>query len=241
VTVATLPRNSIRLRGRSLLAFVLAPEAPLSGWIQHLDDWLARSPGFFAGRPVLLDVTGLKLDRNGLAGLLSDLRARDIRIMGVEGTNSKWLELGMPPPVSRDRQAGMAEILEGATRAAMAAPGRGGGAALVIDGQVRSGQSIIHTEGDVTVTGSISSGAEVIAAGSIHVYGALRGRAIAGTDGNATARIFCNRLEAEFLGIDGIYSTADEMDPNIRGQRVQAWIDGEELKIAPLNRNKEGR
>lgn len=242
MTVATLPRNSIRLRGRSLLAFVLAPDAPLDQWMRNLDDWLVRSPGFFTGRPVLLDVTGLRLDRAGLADLLTKLRERSIRIMGVEGTNAAWLEFGMPPAVSRDRQEGMAEILEGAMRANMdskSCPATG--TPLIIDGPVRSGQSIIHPEGDVTVTGAISSGAEVIAAGSIHVYGAIRGRAIAGSAGSAAARIFCNRLEAEYLGIDGIYRTADEMDPHIRGQRVQAWIDGEQLMIAPLNRNQEGR
>jgi septum site-determining protein MinC len=242
VTVAALPRNSIRLRGRSLLAFVLAPEAPLDQWMRNLDDWLARSPGFFTGRPVLLDVTGLRLDRADLAVLLTELRDRSIRIMGVEGADAAWLELGMPPAVNRDRQAGMAEILEGAMRANMDSKnGPANSAPLIVDGPVRSGQSIIHPDGDVTVTGAISSGAEVIAAGSIHVYGALRGRAIAGSAGNAVARIFCNRLEAEYLGIDGHYCTADEMDPHIRGQRVQAWVDGEELKIAPLNRNQEGR
>ena len=67
----------------------------------------------------------------------------------------------------------------------------------------------------MTVVGSVASGAEVVAGGSIHVYGTLRGRAIAGSTGNADARIFCRKLEAELLAIDGLYRTADDMEPRI--------------------------
>ena len=75
-------------------------------------------------------------------------------------------------------------------------------ASLMIEDPVRSGQSVVFIEGDVTVLGSVGSGAEIIAGGSIHVYGALRGRALAGVTGNARARIFCHRVEAELLAID---------------------------------------
>jgi septum site-determining protein MinC len=77
---------------------------------------------------------------------------------------------------------------------------------------VRSGQSIFFPEGDVTIVGSVASGAEVVAGGSIHVYGTLRGRAMAGTAGNASARIFCSKLEAELIAIDGYYKTAEDME-----------------------------
>jgi septum site-determining protein MinC len=100
---------------------------------------------------------------------------------------------------------------------------------------VRSGQSLIFPEGDLTILGSVASGSEVVAGGSIHVYGTLRGRAIAGSSGNAHARIFCNRLEAELIAIDGLYRTADEMDPQFRGRPVQAWLDGETMSMATLS------
>lgn len=241
MTVAAQLRNSIRLRGRSLLAFVLSPEAPLDKWLKDLDDWIAGSPGFFAGRPVLLDVSGLKLDREALAKLLADLKARDVRIIGVEGANAAWLKLCMPPALSRDRQAGMAEILDGATSRTGAGAESSSGGTLLIDGPVRSGRQVVHPGGDVVVTGSVASGAEVIAGGSIHVYGTLRGRAIAGTAGNAGARIFCNALEAEFLGIDGVCRAADENDREHRGKAVHVRLAGDRLKIAPINRSKEGR
>jgi len=70
---------------------------------------------------------------------------------------------------------------------------------------VRSGQSVIFPEGDVTVLGSVGSGAEIVAGGSIHIYGTLRGRAMAGVNGNPAARIYCQKIEAELLAIDGYY------------------------------------
>jgi septum site-determining protein MinC len=106
---------------------------------------------------------------------------------------------------------------------------------LLLDSPVRSGQSIVFPEGDVTVVGSVSSGAEIVAGGSIHVYGTLRGRAMAGINGNSAARIYCQRIEAELLAIDGFYRTAEEFDAALRNRPAQAWLEGETLRITPLN------
>ncbi len=106
---------------------------------------------------------------------------------------------------------------------------------LMISEPVRSGQSIIFPEGDVTIVGSVASGAEVIAGGSIHIYGALRGRAMAGSLGNASARIFCKKLEAELLAIDGVYKVAEDIDPKLRGQAVQLWLENDTIKADKLN------
>ena len=99
---------------------------------------------------------------------------------------------------------------------------------------VRSGQSVIFPEGDVTIVGSVASGAEIVAGGSIHVYGTLRGRAMAGTMGNATARIFCRKLEAELIAIDGFYKTAEDMEPGLRGRAVQIWLEGDKIVAGTL-------
>jgi septum site-determining protein MinC len=106
---------------------------------------------------------------------------------------------------------------------------------LQLENPVRSGQSVVFLDGDVTVIGSVASGAEIVAGGSIHVYGTLRGRAIAGAVGDARARIFCGKLEAELLAIDGLYKAADAMDERLRGQAVQVWLEGDVLKTAPLH------
>jgi len=104
----------------------------------------------------------------------------------------------------------------------------------MIDCPVRSGQSIIFPEGDVTVVGSVSSGAEIIAGGSIHVYGTLRGRAIAGSMGDNRARIYCRKLEAELLAIDGLYQTAEDMDSQFRGRAVQVRLKGDAITMESL-------
>jgi septum site-determining protein MinC len=91
---------------------------------------------------------------------------------------------------------------------------------------------VIFNEGDVTVVGSVASGAEIIAGGSIHVYGALRGRAIAGVSGQSGARIYCRKLEAELLAIDGLYKTAEEIDPGLWGRPAQARLEGDAMLIS---------
>jgi septum site-determining protein MinC len=104
----------------------------------------------------------------------------------------------------------------------------------LIETPIRSGQTVIFPNGDVTVLGSVASGSEIVAGGSIHVYGTLRGRAMAGSQGNDRARIFCRSNEAELLAINGFYRTAEEWDDEIRSQPVQSWLEDGVLMIAPL-------
>jgi len=263
--VAIQQRKSLRFRGRSFMALVFAPEPPLEEWLAELDEWSKRSPGYFVGRPIILDVSALPIDKEGLAKLIADLHARDVRIMGVEGAKASWLGLGMPPLVGSGRASGttVADLADipppavtqasapqaaapadekaeapaaAAMEAAMQAPEPAPHpASLVHDSPVRSGQSVIFPQGDLTILGSVASGSEVVAGGSIHIYGSLRGRAIAGSSGNAEARIFCHKLEAELIAIDGLYRTADEIDPQFRGRPVQAWLEGETMAIAALS------
>lgn len=107
-------------------------------------------------------------------------------------------------------------------------------APLVIDAPVRSGQTIV-SEGDITVIGSVASGADVIAGGSIHIYGMVRGRVMAGAYGDARARIFCHRLEAELLAVGGFYMTAEQIDAKLRRQAVQAWLEDNKIKLAKFD------
>ena len=108
-------------------------------------------------------------------------------------------------------------------------------ASLLVGHSVRSGQSIAFENGDITIIGSVASGAEVVAGGSIHVYGALRGRAIAGLSGNSSARIFCSKLNAELVAIDGVYQTAEDMPPDRIGMPSCAWLDGDLMRITPID------
>jgi septum site-determining protein MinC len=236
VTVAVRPQPGLNFRARSLLAFVLAPEAPLDQWLAELDSWLARSPDFFAAKPVMLDLGGLDVDRERYETFIADLAARHVRIMAVEGAGPACLQVGLPPLVTGGRPANVARL----DQAPPPIEEKKGDApphpvSLIVDEPVRSGQSIFHPDGDVIVTRSVASGAEIIAGGSIHIYGTLRGRAMAGVNGAAGARIFCRRLEAELIAIAGAYMTADAMEPNLLGQAVQAQLAGDEMTISVLD------
>jgi septum site-determining protein MinC len=242
--------RSIRIKGRSFLAVVLSPEAPLDDWVVKLDDLATRSAGFFLERPVVLDITDLKIDKKQLKVLLAQLAERNVRIMGLEGARPSFIEPGMPPAMKGGRPAADVEVpnREGVAVAVASeslasepvapivqvADIRPTAPSIVIREPVRSGQSVIFPEGDITIVGSVASGAEVIAGGSVHVYGTLRGRVMAGSLGNGSARIFCRKLEAELLSIDGIYTTADELSPELQGQSVHLWLDGDEIKAQRL-------
>lgn len=105
---------------------------------------------------------------------------------------------------------------------------------LVHDKPVRSGQQVYARGRDLILTKLVANGAEVIADGSIHVYGALRGRALAGAQGDASARIYCHEFHAELVSIAGQYRVFENMPDELRGQRVQAWLDGDKLVVQKL-------
>ncbi|QKX00243.1 septum formation inhibitor MinC [Agrobacterium sp. CGMCC 11546] len=234
-------QRSIRIKGRSFLAVVLSPESPVDQWLERLDDLAARSAGFFLSRPVVLDVSELSLDKAGLKELLAALRERNVGIMGIEGVRPSMIEPGMPPSLKGGKPASDVEVEPVAVAAELPEdkPHASGEVravvqSLVVNEPVRSGQSIMFPEGDVTVIGSVASGAEIIAGGSVHIYGALRGRAMAGSLGNVSARIFCRKLEAELLAIDGVYKVAEDIDDKLRGQPVQLWLENDTIKAAKL-------
>ena len=159
--------------------------------------------------------------------------------MALEGTKADQFGPSLPPVLKRGRGAagGETALTPSSDKRAAAArpPKRQEPSSLLIESPIRSGQSVIFPNGDVTVLGSVASGAEVVAGGSIHVYGALRGRAMAGSMGNPRARIFCSKNEAELVSIDGYYRTAEEMDARLRSRPVQCWLENRVLTIAALD------
>jgi septum site-determining protein MinC len=226
--IAKATRQSFRMRGRSYVALTFCPVVPIAGWLEEIDATLARSPGFFVGKPVVLDLSAVDLSQSGIAHLIKSLEQRNIRILGIEGVDAAHLTTSMPPLLTGGRHC---LLVQNEPKKAEAKPKP---ISLLLESPVRSGQSIF-CEGDVTVLGSVSSGAEIVAGGSIHVYGALRGRAMAGFSGNAAARIFCQRIEAELLAIDGYYQTAEEIDVALRNRPAQAWLEGTIMKITSLS------
>ncbi|MGZ3274160.1 MAG: septum site-determining protein MinC [Caulobacteraceae bacterium] len=231
---------TVRLRGRNVLALVLAPEFPMSDWFAAFDRQLGAAPGFFADRPIVADLRPVMAEGGPQAiGLVLDtLALRDLKLIGVEGVEARHLA-GTPWERLATRLHGREAAVE--TPDAEAAPSEPvepeapAQTSLLIDRPVRSGQSVVFAEGDVTVVGSVSSGAEVLAGGSIHVYGALRGRAIAGLRAGAGARIFCRKLEAELVGVDQLYRTAEHWGPGLHGRAVQVMCDRGALRLSAFD------
>ena len=252
----------IRFKGRSFPVFTLEPEAPVDGWLEGLDALLAQSPSFFARKSIVLDLAKLELEQAQISDLVKKLHERAVRVMGVSGVDPAWASDDLPPILSgcrspaeesaekaedgkpnADASTAVSEAEKSASQEKLDADDKSGSdrappvpvAPLVIVEPVRSGQAIYHPHGDVTVVGSVASGAEIMAGGSVHIYGTLRGRVMAGAYGEKRARIFCRRLEAELISVCGVYLTADEIAANVHRQPIQAWLENETVKIARLD------
>lgn len=232
----------IRFWNRSFMALVLAPEFPMADWFAALDARLATAPAFFASKPIVVDLTSAALavavaggDARAAASIvLEGLEARGLKAVGVEGVDpavlagTPWAGLSAAPR-GRNAPAAPEPAAEVETALELSAGG------LLIDRPIRSGQSVVYEAGDVTIVGSVASGAEVIAGGSIHVYGPLRGRAIAGLRAGEGARIFCRRLEAELVGVDRLYRTAEHWGVGLHGRAVQVRCDRGGLRLSALD------
>jgi septum site-determining protein MinC len=226
--IAQPTHQLVRLRGRSYVAFVFCPVVPIANWLAEIDASISHSPGFFIGKPVVLDLSAVDLSQAAIAHLIKSLEQRNIRVLGIEGVDADRLSSSMPPLLKGGRPC---VLKQNEPRKPEAKPKP---ASLLLQSSVRSGQSVF-TEGDVTILGSVGSGAEIVAGGSIHIYGTLRGRAMAGAYGNSAARIYCQKIEAELVAIDGRYQTAEEIDATMCDRPVQVWLDDDIMKITPLN------
>ncbi len=223
---ATAP---FQIRGRLFTAIVLELAGPANDeFYAALDARLAQVEHFFTYVPLVLDLgkaAGLSVE---FAELVREFRARRLTLIGIRNGTAEQKKAALAAGLIALR-GGRELPLDKEDRAD--AP-RGG--AMVVTEPVRSGQRLLAEAGDLVVVGSVSSGAEVIARGNIHVYGAMRGRALAGANGDTKARIFCHSLEAELIAIAGIYRTTDDIETSLRKQRVQVFLKGDALCVEPL-------
>jgi septum site-determining protein MinC len=134
-----------------------------------------------------------------------------------------------PETPARPSMGGRSAAHEPMARERAAAPG------LVQAAPVRSGQQVYADHRDLTVLAPVGAGAEVIADGSIHIYGPLRGRALAGAQGFEQARIFCREFHAELVAVAGHYKVLEDIPAQLRGKAVQVWLDNGQLRIAALD------
>ena len=141
-----------------------------------------------------------------------------------------------PTPTIREPEPAPAPKAPKSAPAAAATPAASNVApGMIQSAPVRSGQQIYAENRDLTVLTTVGAGAEVISDGSVHIYGPLRGRALAGAKGNEQARIFCREFHAELVAIAGHYKVMEEIPKELRGKAVQIWLEDQQLKIAALD------
>src|ERR1700674_3074355 len=139
-------RQLVRLRGRSYVAFVFGPVVPIAAWLAEIDAPLARSPGFFVGKPVVLDLSAVDLSQTAIAHLVTSLEQRNIRVLGIEGADADRLTSSMPPLLTGGRHC---VLTQNEPKKPETKPKP---MSLLLESPARSGQSVF-TEGDVTLLG----------------------------------------------------------------------------------------
>ncbi|MGO4261802.1 septum site-determining protein MinC [Lysobacter sp. TAB13] len=221
-----------------------------------------RAPNMFGRAAVVIDFGGLSHtpDTATAQALLDGLRAAGVLPValayGTSETDRLAQALGLPllakfrasyergeagadapaaPAPKREAPAPAAEPARAARAPAPAATAAASSVGMIQSTPVRSGQQIYADNRDLTVLTTVGAGAEVIADGSVHIYGPLRGRALAGAQGNTKARIFCREFHAELVAIAGHYKVLEDIPKELRGKAVQIWLEDEQIKIAALD------
>ena len=221
---------------------------------REMRERVERAPKLFGRAPVIIDFGGLAQmpDAATAKALLEGLRSAGVLPVGLSygtrETEQLAEQLGLPllakfraqyepvaaAPAERAPAARRENVVAEAmpAKAAKASPAVASSPGLVQKTPVRSGQQLYAENRDLTVLTTVGAGAEVISDGSIHIYGALRGRALAGAQGNADARIFCREFHAELVAIAGHYKVLDDVPKELHGKPVQVWLEKEQLMIA---------
>lgn len=208
---------------------------------QQLEEKICQAPEFFKNMPLILGLDKFEQPAEDVDffQIIGICRRHNIHIVAVRGGSDDirrlslnaslaWLpaDQGRPSPTPKAQGAERPE--EPAAAPAAAIPGK------IVTQPVRSGQQVYAPEGDLIVLAPVSAGAEVLAAGNIHVYGPLRGRALAGVHGDTGARIFCQSLEAELVSIAGHYKISEDLQDSCWKQPSQVQLRDDILTIKPL-------
>ncbi|MGN6151784.1 MAG: septum site-determining protein MinC [Lysobacteraceae bacterium] len=217
----------------------------------EMRDRVARAPKLFERAAVIVDFGGLPgtpdaATARALIDALRDAGAIPVGLAYGSTDNEKLaIELGLPllAKFRAQYESGAADAPAAAPAAASRqaaapapapAPAAASEPGMLQTAPIRSGQQIYAEQRDLTVLGTVGAGAEVIADGSIHVSGALRGRALAGARDNPKARIFCREFHAELVAIAGHYKVMEDIPADVRGKPAQVWLEDGQIHIAAL-------
>ena len=218
----------------------------LSSLEQQLALKINAAPEFFKNSPLVLDLQEinkqtLKVDLNALVAVI---RNASLIIVGIragnELQNKQALNLGIPVYPVQERAAvveakkpAKAPVVKAQATTSARPEINESVPTTIITHPIRSGQRI-YAAGDLIVMAQVSAGAEIMAEGNIHVYSSLRGRALAGVQGDHGARIFCFDLQAELISIAGTYKVSEDLNASVRNKPVQIYLQDESLIIKDI-------
>jgi septum site-determining protein MinC len=238
------PPEAFRLRGSnySLLTLRLLT-GDVNAVLPALGDQFRKAPGFLRFAPIAIGLDDLGGEQVDFPALIAGLRALEILPIGVVGgpqllrasaagaglptlrpAGQRETEVEAPSPVA-------APPVAIAPAPMAAAPVAAAARTMVVSQNIRAGQRIYAEGCDLIVVGSVNAGSEVIADGNIHVYGALRGRAVAGASEDGEARIFAQNFDPELVAISGFYAVREGLTAASIGRLVQVRLDGEQLRF----------
>lgn len=211
---------------------------------EQLEKQVSMAPAFFQNTPVVIDLSYLPEQYKDVdfALLVGLMRGQGMIPIGIRGGTSHQQELAELMELAILSEHDKNQQLRTAAKKASDTKKTTGNVTAHLKPQssklvtrpVRSGQRIYAAGADLIITAQVSSGAEVIADGNIHIYGTLRGRALAGVKGNRDARIFCNNLQAELIAIAGQYLVNESLKEEQMNRPVQASLSGKKLEIQSL-------
>ncbi|SBS31960.1 Septum site-determining protein MinC [Marinomonas aquimarina] len=237
--------NDFRLKGSVVTTVLLEVKSPNLEQIElGLKEKIAQVPQFFNQAPLIIDISQCSLSLAQFQGLISLCRELGLAVIGwraaddaipawrqdcqlplLPNANSRQINIKSETPApAKDPHVVIKTVVE---EREVSQPTK------MITKPVRSGQQI-YSSGDLVVLSQVSAGAEVLAEGNIHIYGALRGRALAGVKGDTSARIFCKNMEAELVAIAGNFMLSDALQKIIWKDAAQVLLVDETLEIASL-------
>jgi len=235
-----------QLKGSVVTTFILELlHFSLDEFTLQLEEKINQAPMFFKQSPVIISLD--KIDENitelNLNELLLTCRKFNLQPMAFKCSHNRFL--------NSIKATGLTLLSDNASRAGTKASATSEisdnkidktdiknntayHTSKLISRPVRSGQQIYAAGGDLIILSQVSEGAEVLADGNIHIYGALRGRALAGVKGNTDARVFCTKMEAELISIAGNFMLSDSLREKVWKQSAQVYLDEQILQVEPV-------
>jgi len=202
--------------------------------LDELTGRVASAPLFFQRTGVCLDLTvlGREPQLEEIRAVMDAVRRAGMLPVGLVG-NSAAVEslaatLELPVLAPSRPQTQTVPVVHAAERVEPGIP------TLIQHAPVRSGQRVYARSRDLVITSTVGAGAEAISDGCVHVYGSLRGRAVAGARGETSARVFCQEFRAELVSIAGVFRVFETLPPELAGKPVQAWLDGDDLRFGAI-------